>query len=333
MFSSSKRVCKVYIHDLDVKSEVRIRQKILMCGADNATQVRFDGDVSDADIWILNEGSAFKAVAQKRQKVSKFVLWTSKNTDLYSSDGIQENLLTAENLAVIVDGIVTGRKISVNKLESSPDKPQKVQATQSSPTSKIAKLIKNGVDERKGLLCIENKQAQLHFDFANSIVHYNDAAKSLLWDDVALNASLEDFTVSKSAPSAQSFAYNCSMFSAIWQICHRDSGGSLIEPLDRNSVLELKSWPTFELVEHEYDHCRIASFLQKRSLSAEQVIKLMKLDNNLVNRFYNAIYLSSYASFNEAAAGLTVSDSQVENSGGGLASLWRKVRGAMQFAK
>lgn len=332
MFSNAKRVCKVYIHDLDVKSEVRVRQKILMCGAENATQVRFDGDVSDADIWILNDGSAFKAVAQKRQKVNKFILWFSKNTDVYASDGVGNSLLTPENLALAVDSIVTGRKISINKSEKNQKKTEK--ASVSSP-SKIVSLIKDGVDNRQGMLCIEHKQAQLLFDFSSSTVHYNENAKSLLWDDVVLDSCLHNFNVSKASPSQDSFTHNCSMFSAIWQICHRDSDGSLIEPLDRNSVLELKSWPTFEFVEHEYDHCRIASFLQKRSLSADQVINLMKLDSDLVNRFYNAIYLSSYANFNEASAGLNVSDSKISHSGAGssLAGLWRKVRGAMQFAK
>lgn len=322
MSSHNKRICKVYIHDLDVKSEVRVRQKILMCGAGHATHVRFDGDVNNADIWILNEGSAFKAIAQKRQKVSKFALWISQNSDLYASDGIRNSILNSENLAHVIDSIVTGRKISIN--QASPPKPSQ------KPTSKVARSIKEGVDNRKGLLCLKHSQAQLLFDFSNATVHYNAEGHSLLWDDVVVGSCLHDFEITETPPSAETLSFNCSMFSAIWQLCHRDTDGSLIEPLDRNSVLELKSWPTFELVEHEYDHCRIASFLQKRSLSVEQVIKLMKLENDLVNRFYNAIYLSSYANFDQVSAGFdaVVTDRPSKNT---LAGLWRKVRGAIQI--
>lgn len=332
MFSHTTRVCKVYIHDLDVKSERRVRQKILMSGATHATRVRFDGDVNNADIWILNDGSAFKGVALKRQSAGKFVLWISKEGDLHTAADTGNSLLVPENIAKAVDAVVTGRKISINKDTSTSLKEKAVNKSQPKPTSKIANLIKNGADSHKGSVCLKLNQAQLLFDFSNSIVHYNDAGKSLLWDEFVTDSCLDNFEVTDSLPSGSSFAHSCSMFSAIWQLCHRDASGSLIEPLDRNSVLELQSWPTFELVEHDYDHCRIASFLQKRSLSADQVIKLMKLDNEMVTRFFNAIYLSSYARCNEASTGMTIAEPAAAATGG-LTSLWKKVRGAMQFRK
>lgn len=314
------RLCKIYIHDLDVKSEAGFRQAVLHSGADNATSVRFVTDMNEADIWVLSHGSAFINVADSRKSKLGFSLWLNQEGRLIDADSKQK--LEQEDVAKVVDAVVLGSR-RVNKAA--------VTAKNSPQPSSMLSAVKAGADKKEGILYLAANDALFYCDFSSSSVKYNMAAKELVWGDSAVNVAIGNFEVIDGGFDIDDMRESCALFCFIWQLFHR-LGKELVPPLTSNMALKLKTWPLFEQVEHDYEDCRLASFLQKRPLNIEQAVAFLKLNEDRVCCFFNAAYISGYAEIDGCLEKLKNIE-KANQSGSALTGLWRKVRGAIGLPK
>lgn len=307
--------CNVYIHDLELKDEGRVRRLFLMSGAEFATQVRFTDQLNNADIWILSQGSALLGFAQKRAAEQELSLLIYSDTQLHILDksGIQP--LSAPLLAEKIDKLIAGG--TTNKATSTQVETIKIVIPD------IAKQIHTGMRTKQGALCLGINKAIFLFDFAALVVRYNTAAYEMLWNGQSSSNSMANLVVLDHQNEPPSLGKHCSAFLAIWQMTRRLQNDELGNLLTHNTALKLDTWPPFEQVKHQIDDFRIASLLQKKSLSAQQVSELLGIDRSQVNQFFNAIYLSASGNieFNQARQSLAQA-----RQPSALSKLWRMMR-------
>lgn len=114
----------------------------------------------------------------------------------------------------------------------------------------------------------------------------------------------------------------------LWQIalgirCHPP----LIAPLNEDAALRLRHWPDFRVLGKRNDDFRLCSLLLKRACTPRECGHLLGIDPGAVHAFFNAAYLSGYASPTAAPvdnlAGLASSG---DRGGSVLANMWRSVR-------
>lgn len=310
--------CNIYIHDLDVKQEARIRRILLMSGAQNATSVRFIQDLDIADVWVLTKDSAFLNYAKKRlSEGSLFKLWLfdGKHTWLVEKDAFIA--LTLTDIANFIDKKIkqgeTVKKVNDKHIAKSI-------------IPNIAKRIRNGMKAQQGQLCISLHPALFLFDFNNLQVKYNNAAYEMLWLNTNNNFSMSHMKIVEEASDKSVLSKSCSAFLAIWQMTHKLQDEKLANLLTDNTLLKLDTWPPFEQVKHQLDDYRIASLLQKKSLSAQQVSELLNIERNSVNMFFNAIYLSAAGNLEHSQASVVI---QKPSKSSTLSGLWKKMRFAV----
>lgn len=307
--------CNVYIHDLELKDEGRVRRLFLMSGAEFATQVRFTDQLNNADIWILSQGSALLAFAQKRAAEQELSLLIYSDTQLHILDKNGIKPLSAPLLAEKIDKLITGG--TTNKSDNKQVETIKIVIPD------IAKQIHTGMRTKQGSLCLGINKAIFLFDFAALVVRYNTAAYEMLWNGQSSSNSMANLVVLDHQNEPPNLGKHCSAFLAIWQMTRRLQNDELGNLLTHNTALKLDTWPPFEQVKHQIDDFRIASLLQKKSLSAQQVSELLGIDRGQVNQFFNAIYLSASGNieFNQARTSLA----QVRQPSA-LSKLWRMMR-------
>lgn len=313
--------CNIYIHDLDVKQEARVRRLMLMSGALHATRVRFIQDLDIADVWILQKDSAFLNYAKKRlEQSTNFSLWLFDGEQVWlASIGDSDlSIISRDDIAQFID-----RHISIDKPIKKTDKTHIAKSI----IPHIAKQIHEGMKAQEGTLCIELHPAIFYFDFNNLQVKYNNAAYEMLWLNKSGSFSMSHMTILPAFEDKQTLTKSCSAFLAIWQMTHKLQDEKLANLLTANTSLQLETWPPFEQVKHQLDDYRIASLLQKKSLSAKQVSELLDIDRNAVNMFFNAVYLSASGKLVTLGAGSIPKN--VVNKPNTLLSLWKRVRTAV----
>lgn len=309
---------KVYIHDLDVKLEVKARQMLLMSGAHFATNIRFTQDLNTADLWVLRHDSAFLQYAKKRVATENITLWLcDQNQQLFDLHQ-PEQALTANQIAQCVDGLMLQRqqKHNVKATENSSDPSQ----------NKLIKYLRYGFQQKRGKLFLQYQQANFLFDFMQMTATYNAAGHQLLQEHPSKTFVLENFEFLGKRDSYPLFEHSCSAFSAVWQIMHKLDQVQLLQPLHPESELRLMAWPSFEQVNHNFDDYRLASLLQKRGLNASQVSVLLKLSDKQIYGFFNTIYITGIASVSQSTP---ITINAQASKGTTLTSLWRKVRSSL----
>lgn len=309
------RHCKVYIHDLDVKKEARVRQQLLMSGARNATSIRFVQELNTADLWILTQGSAFLSYARKRMAAGDVTVWLHDQDQLTDLSSDQPRPLWAEGIAAFVDSVIAGKRTAAST------------SLVQRPAPEIIRHLRQGMQNKQGNLCIAYGAAVFYFDFLLLTVKYNAAGHDVLWSDSAAKVPFAELTIVTQRPPLETLSKGCSAFAGIWQMTHRLQETLLTRPLTENTVLKLDTWPPFEQVAHHFDDYRMASLLQKRGLNAEQIGSLLHLEREQVNAFLNAVYLSAAGSIDEHDKVVPANFDAGKASL--LAGLWRKVRGVV----
>lgn len=321
--------CNVYIHDLDIKQEAKARRLLVMSGSAYATSVRFIQDLEKAHIWILAENSAFIRYARKHIQAHQNKLWAFQHNCLYDiSQGDKIRLDTGE-IAQAISQLIERTLAAPQKASTQNTKTAETQQSVAdiTNTSEVAYRINKGMLSKRGNLCIGYKEAVFYFDFSQLTVKYNNAGYDALWSNNTDNITLADLSIYPQIPSEAKLSKGCSTFSAIWQMTHRLQDAQINHALIKDCVLTLHTWPPFEQVKHQLDDYRIASLLQKRPLSAEQVCQLLDLPYEVVCMFFNAIYLCASGSFTTQTkknnTNVTVTTNKKTHS---LVGLWRRVR-------
>lgn len=317
-------LCKVYIHDLELTTENKVRQKLLMSGARFATSLRFINDLNDADLWILRKDSALLSYAKKRASTHYLSLWVCDEDGQLFSIKNPKVALGPGRIAQTID-IVT---LQLHKKESD----RVVVEIRETHNSELVNSLRSGFEKKQGKLFLQYEQAQILIDFSDMTVGYNDFCYKLLWGK---KSAVVDFTAFEMLPPPSNnleLEHVSSAFSIGWQIMHNSKDDRLIIPLTENTVLKLDEWPSFEHVNHDFEDYRIASFLQKRSFSANQIITLLKLPEKQVYSFFNAIYITGIARVVDEQSAV-LGESMSKDISNGLVGLWRKVRSALQIEK
>lgn len=309
---------KVYIHDLDVKLEVKVRQVLLMSGARFATHIRFTQDLNAANLWVLREDSAFMHYAKKRAEADKFALWLCDSQHQLFAYHQSEQALSAKAIAQFVDAAL---------LQADENQASKVAVNQADVSQlKLIKYLRYGFQQKRGKLFLQYQQAKFLFDFMQMTATYNAAGHQLLQEQPSKTFALENFEFLGKRDSYPLFEHSCSAFSAVWQIMHKLDEAQLLQPLHPESELRLMAWPSFEQVNHNFDDYRLASLLQKRGLNASQVSVLLKLSDKQIYGFFNTVYITGIASVSESTP---ITINAQANKGLTLTSLWRKVRSSL----
>ncbi|RYE99380.1 MAG: hypothetical protein EOO78_14390 [Oxalobacteraceae bacterium] len=95
-------------------------------------------------------------------------------------------------------------------------------------------------------------------------------------------------------------------------------------------ALHLKHWPDFRVLGNRHDDFRLCSLLLKRACTPRECSHMLGIDPGAVRAFFNAAYLSGYASPVEAPPAPlsrpTIAASERDRGGSVLASMWRSVR-------
>lgn len=310
------RFCKIYIHDLSVKKEIAVRQQLLMSGTTKATQIRFVQDLHEADVWILAENSVFVAYAKKYQRAHGLRIWQCQEPHLIDLSSDERTILSNAHIADFVDSFVTGKK-SI--------KFARTMTLQDAPNMEVLQQLCQGMQRRSGELCLLYKSAVIHFDFASFRTRYNQAGHDLLWGESFSVIKLAKLTRLQQTPMTL-LMQGCSAFAAIWQLMTRSDMQNLLAPMTMQTAIKLQAWPAFEQVPHDFEHLRIASLIQKRALSAEQIKTLLLADERFIYGLFNALYVCHVLVLEEKP--VQAINIVVEKTGR-LTNLWRKVRQAV----
>ncbi len=95
-----------------------------------------------------------------------------------------------------------------------------------------------------------------------------------------------------------------------------------LAPLSSDSCIKLRRWPDFRVLAHRPDSFRMCALMVKAPMSVEACSQALALPSSQVQAFFNASYLSGYATQVDAPA-LRPSAAP---EGRGVAALWRSVR-------
>lgn len=315
------RLTNVYIHDIPVAEERRIRQRFLMSGAKNALSVRFVDDMHQAGVWIFSEGSPMLALARRQNQTSDsraIILIRQNDADALSQDG-QDTPLSALDIAHLVDG--TESKDTDKVVSIRPDKHAPADANS---LKLLAEQIRHGMTHRSGSLVIEGKSMIFSFDFASGKVRCNAAGQELLKDETWTKTGFDGFVVASQANEGN-LVHAEPASVVIWKISkNMAQDAQYLPPLYEKTALSLTRWPDFDQLPHEYDDYRMASLLQKRSLNPDNLVKLLKVEEHTVKSFFNAAYLCGYADIDAAATPVVIKEPPKQETG--LSGLWKRVR-------
>lgn len=313
------QLTNVYIHDLSVADERRVRQRFLMSGADNALSVRFVDDMHDAGIWVFSKSSAMLNYMRRQnsEKNAVILLHDSESHEL-SQDG-NNDVLSSIHLASLIDG---GQAKDSGKVVDI--RPESHSQAGSSSLSMLAEQIRHGMTHRANSLVIQSKSMLFAFDFASGNVRCNAAGRDLLTDEAWTKSGFEDFVIANKVNEGNLIHVEPASV-VIWKISkHTAADAKYVPPLYEKTALSLVRWPDFDQLPHEYDDYRMASLLQRRSLNPEHLVKLLKVEEYTVKSFFNAAYLCGYADIDTEATPVVIKEPPKKQ--GGLAGLWQKVR-------
>lgn len=122
----------------------------------------------------------------------------------------------------------------------------------------------------------------------------------------------------------------------LWNVALQVEGEPPSGPGQRDRALVLRQWPDFRALAHRHDHFRMCCVLLKRQATAGELAALLELDVDTVRAFYEAAWLSGYASVAGAAASATPVQAAVDageaprrRAGSALARMWQTVRRTM----
>jgi hypothetical protein len=99
----------------------------------------------------------------------------------------------------------------------------------------------------------------------------------------------------------------------------------LIEPLTETTALRMTQWPDFRVLAHRHDDFRLCTLLLKQASTATAAAELLEIDAGAARAFFNAAYLSGYATPEES--GSPPAAAAPERPRSRLARLWRGLRG------
>lgn len=119
----------------------------------------------------------------------------------------------------------------------------------------------------------------------------------------------------------------------LWQTALRmQANPVLIAPLQEETALHLKHWPDFRVLGNRHDDFRLCSLLLKRACTPRECSHMLGIDPGAVRAFFNAAYLSGYASPVAAPPRDSGKSTAAAGDKGGsvLASMWRSVRDRMR---
>lgn len=114
----------------------------------------------------------------------------------------------------------------------------------------------------------------------------------------------------------------------LWQTALRmQADPVLIAPMREETRLHLKQWPDFRVLGHRHDDFRLCSLLLKRASTARECSHMLGIDPGAVRAFFNAAYLSGYASPMTPEPVLANTPAAATINGGSvLAGMWRSLR-------
>lgn len=313
------RLTNVYIHDIPVAEERRVRQRFLMSGAKSALSVRFVDDMHEAGIWIFSEASVMLNVARRQgSERGVTILLRRDGDDSLYRDG-DENALSAIHIANLIDGIQAQDNDKVVAI-----RPEKHIPSDANSLKSLAEQIRHGMTHRSGTLVIRGTSMLFSFDFASGKVRCNAAGQELLKGEAWTQTGFDGFVIANKAEEGN-LVHAEPAAVVIWKISkHMVPDAQYIPPLYEKTALSLTRWPDFDQLPHEYDDYRMASLLQKRSLNLENLVKLLKVEEYTAKSFFNAAYLCGYADIDAAATPVVIKEPPKVQTG--LAGLWRKVR-------
>lgn len=184
----------------------------------------------------------------------------------------------------------------------------------------LEELLYQGYQEQQGNLCLVYQSALFFIDFKSQKASYNRAGKQLL--DSQSKLKVAQFNISQQTRTPYELPYQSTLFAFVWLLYQLLDQQGLIKPMQEQSAISVKQWPSFELVTHNFDDYRMASLLQKKALSAQQVIDLLSVPQEQVYRFFNTLILTHHAN-TENSQTLKFDHTK---SGSTISKLWRKLR-------
>lgn len=139
-------------------------------------------------------------------------------------------------------------------------------------------------------------------------------------------------TSAESFAEAAAHAPRMPLAPLFWQTALRmQADPVLIAPLKEETALLLKHWPDFRVLGNRNDDFRMCSLLLKRACTPRECSHMLGIDPGAVRAFFNAAYLSGYATPVLAPPSLPgkAAVAPVNKGGSVLASMWRSVRNQM----
>lgn len=311
-------LCKIYIYGLDKKIELMLRQKLFLSGARFATSIRFVSQPSEACIWVVRFSSELIDYAKKRAAKQYLMLWLCDDLGNIYLPKNKDEPITTKKMAQIIDMMTVQlhKKASENSIED----------TIKANNAKLVSHLRMGLKQKKGKLFLQYKDIKLLIDFTSAQVKVNDAFYDARVRQRNFQFDFTAFEVLPAPPSVGEMKHSLDAFAAAWEIMQNSLEKRLIIPLSDNTPLMLNQWPSFEAVEHDFEDYKLASFLQKRALSANQLAQVLQLSDAKIFAFLNAVYIAGLADAIAAPEEPEEQSLVTKKSANSLVSLWRKVR-------
>jgi hypothetical protein len=199
-----------------------------------------------------------------------------------------------------------------------------------SPQLPFARQLRARLAARSGQAVLSLDGVQLlQLDFATATARPLHSAR--LAEDVPglLGPGFDRLVLRMEAPSAapDEDAPRLPLIPLLWQTGLRmRTVPRLIEPLTESTALRMSQWPDFRVLAHRHDDFRLCSLLLKQACTADAAAESLKIDPGAARAFFNAAYLSGYATAEDDAAPAPPAAAP-QSSRSPLARLWRGVRG------
>lgn len=312
---------KVLVMGSDVKSEVALLQRLQNLSGLPGDSMALCYDLSACDLLVVSNAGAMPHAARRMLTHRPGLpLW------LLDQDGELRDALRAHEDAPIdrerIGHVLRGLHGVEIRQESAP--------SESFVEAMRARLV---AGTGHGVVTVEGNEALL-LDFAKghavpAALARLPAERFMAWLGASYDLLKLEAASAERFAEAAAHATRLPLAPLLWQTALRmQAEPVLIAPLHAGTALRLRHWPDFRVLGNRHDDFRLCSLLLKRACTSLECSHMLGIDPGAVRAFFNAAYLSGYASAVEAAPAVLprAPAPAGDRSGSVLASMWRSVR-------